>query len=60
VGEPAGDGVALSPGFGVPVVVGSAVVGTAVGVGLETTVASGGAPVSDCWAEGFPPGCGVE
>lgn len=45
---------------GVVVVVGSAEVGAAVGGGLVTTVASGGAPVCDCAADGLEPNSGVE
>jgi hypothetical protein len=50
VGELVGEGD--STPVGEAVVVGSAEVGTAVGVGLETPVASGGAPVSELAADG--------
>jgi hypothetical protein len=45
---------------GVVVVVGSPEVGEAVDGGLVTTVASGGAPVSDWLADGLEPDSGVE
>lgn len=63
VGEPAGAGDALLVVAGdvpdVGVAVASAEVGAAVGVGLETTVTSGGAPVCDWAADGLAPVCGV-
>jgi hypothetical protein len=63
VGDPVDEGVALPAAgdvAGDPVVVGpgedgSAEDGAAVGGGLVTTVASGGAPVWDCTADGLGP-----
>jgi hypothetical protein len=55
-----GQGVAEAADVGVALPVAAAEVGTAVGVGLVTTVASGGAPSSDCTADGLLPDSGVE
>jgi hypothetical protein len=55
-----GQGVGEPVVVGVVVVVGSPEVGEAVGGGLVTTVASGGAPVSDWFADGLEPDSGVE